>query len=112
MNRESLDRCRPRYRHKNSSRLNSAVAGQSCLQMPACDDDDDQLVRLVIHKWAKRLFLGCVTRPRAQMRVTQPRKALVANLCRGSGCLLWIHKCTTIMVLLVQPAEYVKPQII
>ena len=26
-------------------------------------------------------FLGCVTRPRAQRRVTQPRKSLLADLC-------------------------------
>ena len=34
-----------------------------------------------IQSSAKRLFLGCMTCPRAQKRVTQPRKCLLTELC-------------------------------
>ena len=38
---------------------------------------------LSLPRSAEKFLLGCVTRPRAQRRVTQPRKSLLADLCSG-----------------------------
>ena len=41
--------------------------------------------KLYIQTLAKIVFLGCVTRPHTQRRVTQPMKSIFADLCTNSG---------------------------
>ena len=39
------------------------------------------LCTAIVQRSAKIPFLGCVTRPHAQRRITQPRKSILADLC-------------------------------